>query len=79
MYNMNMDITALQTYRQGWQAVEEVEKQEARQATIEMRWLQLNSLVGMAIALEILPLNDREEEEVRTRWNQLKKARNDRT
>lgn len=74
-----MDITALQIYRQGWQAVEEVEKQEACQATIEMRWLQLNSLVGMAIALEILPLNDREEEEVRTRWNQLKKARIDRT
>ena len=67
-----MDQISLQAYRQRWQAVEEVEKQEARSASFELRWQQLNALAGMARALGILPLEDRDEEIVRAIWLRLK-------
>ncbi len=74
MYNAAMDKNALQTIRQHWQAVEEVEKQEARNESIETRWQQLNTLAGLASALGILQADDSEEEEVRSRWNRLRAA-----
>lgn len=67
-----MDMIALHLYRQRWQAVEEVEKQESSSALIETRWKQLNALASLAYALGILSLEDREEEAVRARWLQLK-------
>ena len=67
-----MDKISAQAYRQRWIAVEEVEKLEAQNASVETRWLQLNELVGMAIALGILPVEDREEEVVRARWLRIK-------
>lgn len=66
-----MDITSLQKYRQRWAAVEEIEKQEAREASFEQRWQQLNNLVGMARALGINISDENEEEVARHRWLRL--------
>jgi|LDZU01.1.fsa_nt_gi hypothetical protein len=66
-----MDITSLQTYRQRWTAVEEIEKQEAREASCEQRWQQLNNLVGMAHALGISISDENEEKVARQRWSRL--------
>ena len=74
MYNANMDKNDLQIYRQHWQAVEEVEKQEACNETIETRWQQLNTLVGLTRALGIFQVDDNEDEMVRSRWNRLRAA-----
>jgi hypothetical protein len=74
MYNADMDPIALQAYRQHWQAVEEVEKQEACNESMETRWQQLNTLAGLASALGIFQADDDEEELVRSRWNRLRAA-----
>lgn len=62
----------MRAYRQRWQAVEEVEKLEARNASFELRWRQLNRLAGMARALGIYPIPGDDEVIVRTRWLRLK-------
>ena len=63
--------TALKAYLARWQAVEEVERQELQTATLELRWQQLNALIGMAIGLGIYqPTED--ESEVFQRWAILK-------
>jgi hypothetical protein len=67
-----MDPIDLRAYFQRWKAVEEVEKLESSNTSIETRWRQLNALAGLAYALGILPLEDREEEAARARWLQLK-------
>ena len=74
MYNANMDKNVLQTYRQHWQAVEEMEKQEASNENIETRWQQLNTLAGLARALGIFQVDDYEDDVVRSRWNRLRAA-----
>lgn len=66
---------ALKSYIHTWQAVQEVEKSELASATFELRWRQLNSLVGMAIALSIMPQRDESQEDVVIkRWAFLKGA-----
>ena len=42
-----------EAYQTRWQAVEEIERQELQNATIELRWQQLNAVIGMAIGLGI--------------------------
>ena len=63
--------TALKAYLARWQAVEEVERQELRTATLELRWQQLNALIGMAIGLGIYETTE-DEAEVFQRWVILK-------
>jgi hypothetical protein len=63
----------LRAYRQRWTAIEAVEEEEARTASYELRFRQLNALYRLGCELGILPLQDREEEVVRQRWIFLKK------
>ena len=62
--------TELRAYRERWQAVEEMELQESRDASIQVRWQQLNSLVRLAAGLGLRMECD--EEPVRERWLRLK-------
>jgi hypothetical protein len=63
--------TALKAFLARWQAVEEFERQELQTATLELRWQQLNAVIGMAIGLGIFePTED--ETEVFQRWAILK-------
>lgn len=59
-------------YRDRWQAVAEVERQELRSASAELRWQQLNAVVGLAIGLGIFR-SDPSEEEIYVRWAMLKR------
>jgi len=61
----------LKAYQAGWLAVAEIEQQEMRVASIELRWQQLNSVIGLAIELGILQA-DKSEEEIYQRWAKLK-------
>ena len=63
--------TALKAYLARWQAVEEIERQELQSATIELRWQQLNAVIGMAIGLGIYETTE-DEIEVFQRWAKLK-------
>ena len=63
--------TALKAYLARWQAVEEVERQELQTATMELRWQQLNAVIGIAIGLGIYESAD-DETEVYQRWAILK-------
>lgn len=61
----------LKAYRARWQAVEEIERQELQNATLELRWQQLNAVIGLAIGLGIYqPVED--DIEVIQRWAKLK-------
>ena len=61
----------LKAYCARWQAVAEVERQELQTATLELRWQQLNSVIGMAVGLGIFqPAEDKIE--VFQRWAKLK-------
>ena len=61
----------LKAYRARWQAVEEIERQELQNATLDLRWRQLNAVIGLAIGLGIYqPVED--DIEVIQRWAKLK-------
>jgi len=74
-----MDRESAQAYVNRWKAVEAVERMEAQTESIELRWKRFLSLVALAKALGLLPLENREEEEVRERWRQLRAQYNDST
>lgn len=61
----------MQVYQAGWKAVEEVQMEERRSASYELRWQQLNSTYGLAKGLGILK-PDPDEMEVFRRWAVLK-------
>ena len=65
---MNSDLKA---YFARWQAVADIERQELQTASIELRWRQLNAVVGMALGLGILNSDD-SEAEIHQRWANLK-------
>jgi hypothetical protein len=71
-----LDAAALRAYRADWEAVAEIEREEQRRATVEQQWQQLNSLLGLAMALGIFEdmqkNNERDAHAVRARWNQLR-------
>ncbi len=70
----------MRAYRERWRAVAAIEVDEQRNASVALRWQQLNSLLRLAIGLG-LPLNesDPEEEAVRQRWVKLKESWHDST
>jgi len=41
---MGMDADLLKAYRKRWQAVDEIEREEARTASYELRWRQLREM-----------------------------------
>ncbi len=69
----NLDKKSAQQFRDRWKAVEAVELEEQRTASIELRWQQLNSILRMAIGLG-LPLTDSSEDDliVYDRWAELR-------
>ena len=72
-YNPNVDTRLLNEYRDRWRAVREVEIEEQRQASITVRWQQLNALYALARGLGLsCPENEHEVETVRQRWVRLK-------
>ena len=67
-----MDLKQLmQVYQAGWKAVEEVQREERRSASLGLRWRQLNAAYGLAKELGILQ-PDFTETEVFKRWAILK-------
>ncbi len=58
-------------YRERWRAVEAVEREERRRATLELRWRQLNSLIAMAKGLGLVA-SDASEAGVHARWATLR-------
>jgi len=70
-----MDPILVQEYRTRWQAVSEVEEAEQQQATVEERWLKLNAILRLAIALGFdLRAQCEDETTVWQRWAKLKAA-----
>jgi len=67
-----MDPT-LRAYRERWRAVQEIEKEEQRAATMAQRWQQVNAILCLAIGLG-LPLNEIDEQEqlIYQRWSKLR-------
>ena len=64
----------MKQFRKRWQAVAALEREEQREASVALRWQQLNAILRLAISLE-LPLREQFEEEiVRQRWAKLKGA-----
>jgi hypothetical protein len=62
----------MQEYQAHWKAVEEIQAEERRSASLELRWRQLNAAYGMAKSLGLLQ-PDPTEMEVYKRWAILKK------
>lgn len=61
----------MKVYQAGWKAVEEVQMEERRSASLELRWQQLNAAYGLAKGLGLLQ-PDPDEMEVIKRWAILK-------
>ena len=62
----------MKQFRKRWQAVAALEREEQREASVALRWQQLNAIMRLAIGLG-LPLREQFEEEiVRQRWAKLK-------
>jgi len=63
----------LEAYLARYQAVREIERQEARSASIELRWRQLNSIYGLSKHLYLISKQqDQQEELVWRRWQELR-------
>ena len=58
-------------YQARWKAVEEIQTEERKSASLELRWQQLNAAYGMAKGLGLLR-PDLSEMEVFERWAKLK-------
>ena len=66
---------AMKVYRDRWQAVAEIERQELQEASLDERWQLLNAVIGLAIGLGIM-MSDQSEEEVHLQWAKLKNQSN---
>jgi hypothetical protein len=68
-----MGDEGFRAFRDRWQAVEEIERQEQRAASINLRWQQTNSILRLAIGLNLVL--DRSHDQVvivRERWEKLR-------
>lgn len=71
-YNVNMTLKSdLMTYQARWVAVEAIQRDERRSASLALRWQQLNAAYGMAKGLGLLQ-PDPSEMGVFQRWAKLK-------
>ena len=62
----------MKQFRKRWQAVAALKREEQREASVALRWQQLNAILRLATGLG-LPLREQFEEEiVRQRWAKLK-------
>ena len=68
-----MEAVDVIAYKNRWREVERVERIEAQETSIEVRWLQLNSIIGLALALGLFSkIATDQEESVWCRWVDLK-------
>ena len=68
-----MDAADVIAYKNRWREVERVERIEAQEASINDRWLQLNSIISLALALGLFSkIAADQEETVWRRWADLK-------
>ena len=65
-----MDID-LKAYCDRWQAVAVIEQWELQTASLELRWRQLNAVIGLALGVGIFYPDD-SESEIHQRWAYLK-------
>jgi ribulose bisphosphate carboxylase small subunit len=71
-----MDRRLLEAYREGWQAVEMIEKEENRAASIAQRWHALNMILNLGLGLGFSFSEARDQETlVWQRWSKLKRAK----
>jgi len=70
-----MDIGDIRFYVERWKAVEEIERQELRSASIELRWKQINAIWRLAKELGYSFEPDESEIEVYQRWAKLKERK----
>jgi len=73
-----MDRELLIAYRDRWRAVEAIEREERRAASVALRWQQTNAIFRLALEMGLLATgrpDDQEEQEVYRRWAALKEAR----
>jgi hypothetical protein len=68
----------LRQFRERWQAVAAIEREEQREASVALRWQQLNAILRLAMGLGLPPREQFEEEAVRQRWAKLKDTRHGR-
>ena len=61
----------MRSYRERWKAVEEIQAEERRSASLDLRWRQLNAAYGMAKGLGLLQ-PDPTEVGVFERWAKLR-------
>jgi len=70
-----MDVGDIRYYVDRWKAVEEIERQELRSASIELRWKQINAIWRLAKGLGFSFDPDVSEIEVYRRWAKLKEGK----
>ncbi len=63
----------LRAYKKRWEQVTEVQSQEKRSASLELRWQQLNAAYSMAKGLNLIR-PDPSEAGVYKRWAKLKEG-----
>ena len=67
-----MEVGNIRLYRDRWQAVEEIERQELRAMTPEEHWRKLNALARFAMEAGMPLDHEAEEMKVFLRWAELK-------
>ena len=68
-----MDKQLAKEFRDRWKAIAAVEAGEQRAASLDLRWKQMNAILGLAMVLKMpLMAPDRQEDIVRQRWVKLK-------
>lgn len=72
MVQLIMANQLLKYYRDRWEAVEEIEREENRRSSIQERWMKLNALLLIAEGLNLT--DDEIDMEIINRWAKLKGA-----
>ena len=70
-----MDVGDIRFYKERWKAVEEIERQELRAASMEQRWKQINAIWRLAKGLGFSFDPDPSEMGVYERWSKLKRGK----
>jgi hypothetical protein len=67
-----MKVGDIRFYKERWEAVEEIEREELRAMTLEDHWRKLNAIVRFAIEAGMQQEEDDGEMEVILRWAKIK-------
>ena len=70
-----MDAGDIHFYKERWKAVEEIEQQELRAASVQDNWRKLNAIIRRGKNLGLKRGDDDGEMEVFKRWAMLKKGK----